>query len=106
HAAGRVDFFLGEPHAELGVGAERAEKAGQRREVADLDFLGLAITDRRKPQRRGTGKGGAGFQQGSSAGVGHRWSPPKGLSAMSPFNSGSCENVRDDFLLPEDISGR
>ena len=39
-----VDLFLGQSHAELGIGAERAEKAGQRREVADLDLVGLAVT--------------------------------------------------------------
>jgi len=62
---GLVDFFFGHSHAERGIGAERAEKAGQRRQVADPDLLGLAVTDRRKSQRRGAGKGGASLQQGS-----------------------------------------
>src|SRR6266436_5203733 len=74
-ATGLVDFLLRHANAELGIGAERAEKAGQRRQVADLYLLGLAVDDRRKSERRRAGKGGAGFQQGSSAGAGHRWSP-------------------------------
>jgi len=43
HAAGLVDFFFGLLEAELGVGAERAEKAGQRREMADLDLVGGGV---------------------------------------------------------------
>ena len=36
-----VDLFLGHADAERGIVAERAEKTGQRREVADLDLVGL-----------------------------------------------------------------
>ena len=44
------------------IGAERAEKSGQRREMADFDLVGLAVADRRKSECRCAGKGGAGFQ--------------------------------------------
>ena len=37
-AAGRVDLFGRHLHAELGVAADRAEKAGQRHQMADLDL--------------------------------------------------------------------
>src|SRR6202035_3568902 len=74
--------------------------AGQRREVADLDLFGLAITDRRKSERRGAGKGGAGLQQGSSAGAGHRWSPPKGrFFAIVPLQFRSIRECERRFSI-------
>ena len=60
-----------------GVSAERAEKAGQRRQVADLDLV-LRTQDRRKSERRSAGKSGAGFQDASAV-AGHHWSPSRGL---------------------------
>ncbi len=61
-AAALVDFFHGQFHTEGGVSAERAEKAGQRREMADFDLFGLAVADGRKSDCGGAGKGGARFQ--------------------------------------------
>jgi hypothetical protein len=86
-AAGRVDFFLRHAKAELGIGAERAEKTGQRRQMADFDLLGLAADDGRKSDRGCAGKGSAGFQQSASAVAGHHRSPPKGTSRRPARNS-------------------
>ena len=70
-AAGLVDLFFGLLDAELCVGAEGAEKAGQRRQMADLDLVGLAADDRRHTNRGYAGEGRAGFQYTTSVEAGH-----------------------------------
>ena len=105
-AAGRVDLFGGELHAELGIAADRAEKAGQRRQMSDFDFGGLGADDRRKSQGGSAGKRGAGLQQSTSAVADHGWSPPRGRITTSCLRFPLCENVRDVLLLLEDNSGR
>ena len=61
-AAGLVDLLLGHAEAELGVGAERAEEAGQRRQMPDLDLVGLAARNGWKPERVGARYRGTAFQ--------------------------------------------
>ena len=75
-AAGLVDLLLGHSDAQLGVGAERTEKAGQRREVADLDLVRLRADDRRKAESERAGQCGAALQYASSCLGGHPLSPP------------------------------
>ncbi len=105
-AAGLIDLFRGEFDAELGVAADRAEKAGQRHEMSDLDPGGLGADDRRKSQRGSAGKRGACLQQSTSAVAEHGGSPPWGRIATSCLRFPLCENVRDVLLLLEDNSGR
>jgi hypothetical protein len=59
HAAAIVDLLRSELHAHDGIFAERPEKAGQRRQVADADGVGLRPDDRRRGnagQQGGTGR--------------------------------------------------
>ena len=50
-AAARIDFFNRQVHAHHGVLAERAEKTGQRCQMAEAYRVGLAADDGRKSDR-------------------------------------------------------
>src|SRR5262249_12442573 len=71
HAAGGVDLLLGHSEAQLRVGTKSAKEAGERRQVPDLDLVGLAARDARKSESIGAGESSAALQYGASIVVWH-----------------------------------
>jgi hypothetical protein len=70
-AAGGVDFLRRHPDPELCVTADRAEKAGERHQMADLDARCLRADDGGKSECGRARQGGAGLQQRASAVADH-----------------------------------
>jgi hypothetical protein len=71
HAARRVDLLGGHLDAHHGVLAERAEKAGERREVPNLDRARLRAHDRRKAERERACGTGLQYASAYTSPVGH-----------------------------------
>jgi hypothetical protein len=72
HAARRIDLVGGELNAHHGVIAERPEEAGARREMPDLDRIGLRARNRRHAD--------PGEQCGAGGALHQRAAREKGLS--------------------------